>query len=79
MKALQMATRNIAKGYKHAMEFGTLEPGKYADIVVLDADPLASARNYRAIHMVIKSGEIIDIQKLPTAPLITNQKVAAEN
>jgi imidazolonepropionase-like amidohydrolase len=74
MKALQMATINVARGYKLDKDFGTLEVGKYADMVVLDADPLAAARNYRSIDMVIKAGEPVDVAKLPTAPLISNQK-----
>lgn len=77
MKALQTATINVARGYKLDKDFGTLEVGKYADMVVLDADPLASARNYRAINMVIKGGEPVDISKLPSAPLISNQKSVA--
>lgn len=75
MKALQTATINVARGYKVDKDFGTLERGKYADMVVLDADPLLWAGNYRAINMVIKSGQVVDLQKLPTAPLISNQKI----
>ena len=78
MKALQTATINVARGYKLEKDFGTLEAGKYADIVVLDADPLAAARNYRSINMVIKAGEIVDLSKLPSAPLISNQKAISD-
>ncbi|MEW5687016.1 MAG: amidohydrolase family protein [Pseudomonadota bacterium] len=74
MKALQTATINVARGYKLEKDFGTLEAGKHADMVVLDANPLAAAKNYRAINLVIKGGELVDIAKLPTAPLISNQK-----
>lgn len=75
MKALQAATINVARGYKVDKDFGTLEAGKYADMVVLDADPLLWAGNYRAINMVIKTGQVVDVEKLPTAPLISNQKI----
>ncbi len=78
MKALQTATINVARGYKVDKDFGSLEAGKFADMVVLDADPLASAQNYRAIHMVIKAGEPVDLNKLPSAPLISNQKGASK-
>ncbi|TAJ70737.1 MAG: hypothetical protein EPO51_16765 [Phenylobacterium sp.] len=78
MKALQIATINVARGYKLDKDFGTLEVGKYADMVVLDADPLAAARNYRSINMVIKAGEPVDLSKLPTAPLISNQKALVD-
>ncbi|MBU1376477.1 MAG: amidohydrolase family protein [Alphaproteobacteria bacterium] len=79
MKALQAATINVAKGYKVDKDLGTLETGKYADMVVLDADPLTSARNYRAVNMVIKSGQVVDLSKLPTAPLISNQKILPDD
>ncbi len=41
-------------------EFGTLEVGKIADLVVLDADPLADIRNTLAIDRVMKAGAWVD-------------------
>jgi imidazolonepropionase-like amidohydrolase len=40
-----------------AQALGTLQPGKWADFVVLDRDPLADIRNTHAIHAVYISGE----------------------
>jgi hypothetical protein len=40
---------------------GTLQKGKYADLVILDADPLRDIRNARKIFKVIKNGVILDI------------------
>lgn len=77
MKALQTATINVARGYKMEKDYGTLEVGKFADLVVLNANPLASAANYRTIDLVIKAGDVVDISKLPSAPLISNQKSLA--
>jgi imidazolonepropionase-like amidohydrolase len=37
---------------------GTVQPGKYADLVVLHADPLADIKNARKIDSVIKGGRI---------------------
>ncbi len=79
MKALQAATINIARGYQLDKDLGTLEVGKYADMVVLDANPLDSARGYKSINMVIKSGEIVDLGKPPKEPLISNQKAMSSN
>lgn len=79
MKALQAATINIARGYQLDKDLGTLEVGKYADMVVLDANPLASASAYKSINMVIKSGEIVDLGKLPRQPSISNQKALSSN
>lgn len=75
MEILKSATSNIAKTYKLDREIGTLEVGKRADLVILDADPLASARNYRSIRSVIKDGKVVDLGSLPTAPIISSMKV----
>ena len=71
MEILKSATSNIAKAYGHEREFGTLETGKLADVVILDNDPLASARNYRSIHSVIKAGQLVNRDALPLAPIVS--------
>jgi imidazolonepropionase-like amidohydrolase len=71
MAALLAATRNIAHAYGKSAELGTLESGKRADFLVLDADPLADAKNYRRINMVVKDGRIVDIAALPERPIFT--------
>ena len=43
--------------------------------MILDANPLESAYNYRTIHMVIKEGEVVDLDALPVAPIISSMKV----
>jgi imidazolonepropionase-like amidohydrolase len=39
---------------------GTIEPGKLADLVLLDADPLADIRNTRRIRAVMRGGRLFD-------------------
>ncbi len=78
MEILKLVTSNVAKSYKMADKFGTLEPGKLADLVILEKNPLKSAKNYRTIHKVIKAGKVVNIDALPLAPLISNMEVETQ-
>ena len=51
-KVLASATRDAARCMKLDREVGTLEPNKWADFVVLDADPLADISNVKKISAV---------------------------
>jgi imidazolonepropionase-like amidohydrolase len=56
LAAITMATRTSAECLGLADEIGTLEPGKLADLVVLDADPLADVAAVGQVHAVFKEG-----------------------
>src|SRR6266581_4453246 len=58
LQVLRSATSNGAKAMAMEREIGTLAPGKLADLVILDADPLADVMNLSKIHRVIKDGRI---------------------
>jgi Tol biopolymer transport system component len=60
LKAIKTATENAAKILGAEQEIGTIEEGKWADLILLDADPLEDIRNTREIWKVIKGGEIVD-------------------
>jgi len=53
---LQIATKNGAQFVYNSDNIGTIEEGKFADIVVLAANPLEDIRNTRKIVLVIKAG-----------------------
>jgi cytosine/adenosine deaminase-related metal-dependent hydrolase len=59
MDALQTATRNPAAFLGREKELGTVEPGKLADLVLLDADPLADIKNTEKIANVIVNGNVV--------------------
>jgi len=58
--ALRVATIYGAEAIGFGSDIGTLEAGKLADIVILDADPLQDIRNASAIHSIMKNGRIYD-------------------
>lgn len=57
MQALLAATRNAAQMLQITKQCGTLEPGKKADFIVLDGNPLKDIRNTRKITAVWKNGQ----------------------
>ncbi len=71
METIVSATRNIAAAYHKLDELGTLEKGKTADLVVLDANPLQDVNNIRKISMVMKDGQVIDRDKLPLKKILS--------
>ncbi|MCK2245090.1 MULTISPECIES: amidohydrolase family protein [unclassified Crossiella] len=58
MAALQTVTRDAARYVGLASSVGTVSVGKKADLLVLDADPLASIANTRRIHSVVSRGRV---------------------
>jgi imidazolonepropionase-like amidohydrolase len=64
MQVIIAATKNAAEFLKMP-DTGTLEVGKNADIIVLDANPLDDITNTRKISQVILRGAAVDRSKLP--------------
>src|SRR6267142_1919653 len=56
LQVLRSATANGAKAM--GQEVGLLHAGKLADVVILDADPLADLQNLSRIHRVIQDGKL---------------------
>ena len=57
MDIIVSATKNASVVMGLQNDVGTLQKGKFADLVILDADPLADIRNTRKIFKVMKAGE----------------------
>jgi imidazolonepropionase-like amidohydrolase len=57
MDILVSVTKTAAAVMGRQAEVGTLEKGKFADLVILDGDPLADIKNTRKIFKVMKAGE----------------------
>lgn len=60
MEVLHAATIGSAEVIGRAGEIGSLEPGKLADLLILDADPRSDIRNTQKIGAVMKNGRIYD-------------------
>ena len=64
-QAIVSGTKNGAIACRRLADFGTLEKGKLADLVILDADPLADIHNIRKVRTVMKEGKVINTAILP--------------
>ena len=60
LAALQAATINAARAMHWEDRLGSVEVGKLADIVLLDANPLEDITNVRKIHAVVADGRFLD-------------------
>jgi imidazolonepropionase-like amidohydrolase len=58
-EVIRIATRNAAEALGILGDTGTIEGGKRADLVLLDADPTLDIRNTRRIAWVMQSGRIL--------------------
>jgi predicted amidohydrolase len=75
MQAIQAATRDAAAFAGLGESAGTLAPGKVADLLILDADPLANIRNTQQIHAVVAAGRFINSEQ--RAQILADVEAAA--
>jgi imidazolonepropionase-like amidohydrolase len=52
-------TRKAAEFVGRGAELGTLEPGKFADIILIDGDPLAESSDHGRVKVVIRRGTMV--------------------
>ncbi|MGH8251948.1 MAG: amidohydrolase family protein [Steroidobacteraceae bacterium] len=64
LEVLRSATTNGAMALGRAEDLGEISAGKLADLVVLDADPLAEVGNLARVHRTIKDGVVYDPEAL---------------
>jgi imidazolonepropionase-like amidohydrolase len=67
MQALLSATKVAADVVRMTDDVGTIEGGKYADLLLVGEDPLVDIGNLRAIEWVMKGGDVYTPAELSTA------------
>jgi hypothetical protein len=60
MKAIQAATLNVARTFKKDQDYGSVEPGKVADLSVVEGDPLEDIWMTQNVKMVVMDGKVIN-------------------
>ncbi len=64
MRILRAATLNGAKTYGLDHQLGSIEPGKLADLIVLDKDPLADIHNTDSVRYTMINGRLYDAETM---------------
>jgi imidazolonepropionase-like amidohydrolase len=59
MDVIRSATAIAADALGKLDELGTIEPGKYGDLVALNADPVVDIAAYGSVAAVIKGGRLV--------------------
>src|SRR5215469_6499670 len=70
LEVITIATKNAASIVNAEAEWGTLEPGKLANILIVDGKPDQDIRNTRNIARVLREGTIVDRDKLKLDPAV---------
>src|SRR3954451_21993594 len=61
MTAIQAATINVAKTFHKDKDYGSVEPGKVADLSIIEGDPLQDIWMTQNVKMVVLDGKVVDI------------------
>jgi hypothetical protein len=60
MTAIQAATINVARTFKKDKDYGSVEPGKVADLSIVEGDPLKDIWMTQNVALVIMSGKVVE-------------------
>ena len=64
VEVLRTATTVSADALGAGADLGSIEPGKVADLTIIDGNPLANIKDLRRVKRVIKDGQLFDVDKL---------------
>jgi imidazolonepropionase-like amidohydrolase len=76
MEAIRSATKIGAEAIGKENEFGTVESGKYADLIMVDRDPLKDITVLKEVSWVMKEGTVIPLHpEWKRRPIVDPQTV----
>ena len=78
LEALQTATLNPARFYHQLQDFGSVQPGRLADLVLLRANPLIDIANTQKIAAVVADGRYLSRKDLDELQLRLKQVAAGK-
>jgi hypothetical protein len=61
MTAIQSATLNVARAFRRDKDYGSVEPGKVADLSIVDGDPLQDIWATQNVKLVIMDGKRVEM------------------
>ena len=61
MTAIQAATINVARTFRKDKDYGSVEPGKVADLSIVEGNPLQDMWSTTNVKMVVMNGKPVDI------------------
>jgi imidazolonepropionase-like amidohydrolase len=64
LEALKSVTSSNAQAIGMGADLGAIAPGRFADLVMLDGNPLANIRDLRKVKRVMKDGELYTAERL---------------
>lgn len=77
-EALRAATLSGATYLGRTSEFGTVQAGRFADLLLLDANPLSDIANSQSIHAVVMNGRVFDRSALDSMLATVVQSAAGK-
>jgi Tol biopolymer transport system component/imidazolonepropionase-like amidohydrolase len=64
VEVLRTATTVSAEALGAGADLGSIEPGKLADLTIVDGNPLVNVKDLRRVKRVVKDGQVFDVDKL---------------
>src|SRR4029453_7917038 len=75
-EALRTAASASADALGVGADLGSIAPGKLADLVITDGNPLTDIKDLRRLKRVVKDGQMLELERLLQRPVLANNTSA---